>query len=196
MPASSSRARSGSNLAESLAAKLAVPTTASRHATSTPTHPTPTLTKRQQEVLDRLGQGMGAKQIANDIGVSRNAVYQHIERLRRQGALAESYTPSGQPPRRLDVGSAPRSRRRLAPRESALARLRELARGGRRPRRRRVRRARSRRRSPPATPSALAYELGRLDASGEARAARRPGRVGAAAASVPAGRSSAGTSRT
>ena len=71
-----------------------------------PNSPSAQLTKRQQEVLDRLEQGLGAKQIATDIGVSRNAVYQHIERLRRQGALAESYTPSGQPPRRIEVGSA------------------------------------------------------------------------------------------
>src|SRR3954454_2829195 len=57
------------------------------------------LTKRQREGLERLEQGYGAKQIARDLGVTRNAVYQHIERLRRQGALAETYTPSGQPPR-------------------------------------------------------------------------------------------------
>ncbi len=90
-----------------------------------PNSPHADLTKRQQEVLDRLEQGMGAQQIATDIGVSRNAVYQHIERLRRQGALAETYTPSGQPPRRVEVGSvtpAPGT----PPRESALARLREI----------------------------------------------------------------------
>ena len=46
------------------------------------------LTKRQLEVLERLELGIGVKQIARDIGVSRNAVYQTIERLRRQGAAA------------------------------------------------------------------------------------------------------------
>ena len=95
-----------------------------------PNSPHAQLTKRQQEVLDRLEQGMGAKEIARDIGISRNAVYQHIERLRRQGALAESYTPSGQPPRRRRRRHASRWRRPSPPRESALARLRELARGG------------------------------------------------------------------
>ena len=55
-----------------------------------PNSPHATLTKRQQEVLDRLGQGMGAREIARDIGVSRNAVYQHIERLRRSGAVARA----------------------------------------------------------------------------------------------------------
>ena len=89
------------------------------------------LTKRQREVLERLEQGYGAKQIARDIGVTRAAVYQHIERLRRQGALAESYTPSGQPPRRAGaVGSVRFGPTATPPRESALTRLRELALGG------------------------------------------------------------------
>ncbi len=94
-----------------------------------PNSPHARLTKRQQEVLDRLEQGMGASEIATDIGVSRNAVYQHIERLRRQGALAQSYTPSGQPPRRSEAPTAvlPAA---TPPRESAMARLRELALGG------------------------------------------------------------------
>ena len=130
-----------------------------------PNSPHARLTKRQQEVLDRLEQGMGAKQIAHDIGVSRNAVYQHIERLRRQGALAQTYTPSGQPPRRVDVGAAvlPPA---TPPRDSALARLRELAASGAAP-------------DAPEYAEAiegaiaqgdavgLAYELGRLDALGE-----------------------------
>jgi hypothetical protein len=85
------------------------------------------LTKRQLEVLERLEQGFGAKQIATDLGVTRNAVYQHIDRLRRQGALAETYTPSGQPPRAAVVGNVALAPGPVAPRESALARLRELA---------------------------------------------------------------------
>ena len=132
-----------------------------------PNSPHAQLTKRQQEVLDRLEQGMGAREIATDIGISRNAVYGHIERLRRQGAVARSYTPSGQPPRRIDVGAAvPAAAPPIAPRESAIARLRELALAG----------------ADPDDPEygraieaalaaqdavALAYELGRLDAAGE-----------------------------
>lgn len=132
-----------------------------------PNSPHAELTKRQQEVLDRLEQGHGVKEIATDIGISRTAVYQHIERLRRQGAVAETYTPSGQPPRRLDVNGAALAPTAVAPRDSAVARLRELAREG-------------------ADPSGsayaetiagaiaagdavgLAYELGRLDAHAEA----------------------------
>ena len=120
------------------------------------------LTKRQREVLERLEQGFGAKQIARDLGVTRNAVYQHIDRLRRQGALAETYTPSGQPPRGAAVvGNVALGPAAVAPRESVLARLREL--------------------TPEASDYAstiesaiatgdavgLAYELGRLDARGD-----------------------------
>ncbi len=117
-----------------------------------PNSPRAELTKRQQEVLERLERGDNVKQIATDIGVSRNAVYQHIERLRRQGALAETYTPSGQPPRRAEasasVAIAPAP---VAPRASAVARLRELARTET-PATPRTRRP-SRARSPPATRS-------------------------------------------
>jgi transposase-like protein len=130
-----------------------------------PNSPKAPRTKRQQEVLDRLERGMGAKQIARDIGVSRNAVYQHIERLRRQGALAESYTPSGQPPRRVDVGAvalAPGT----PPRESALSRLRELAHSDAGPDDPEYAQAIE---SAIASGDAvgLAYELGRLDARGD-----------------------------
>ena len=130
-----------------------------------PNSPHTRLTKRQQEVLDRLENGMAVKRIARDIGISRNAVYQHIERLRRQGALAPTYTPSGQPPRRVDPGPAAPARG-TAPRESSLPELRELAHSG----------------AGPGEPEytrtiegaiaggdavGLAYELGRLDALGE-----------------------------
>ena len=57
------------------------------------------LTKRQHEILERLEQGMPVKKIATDLGVSRNAVYLQIERLRGRGVLPRDYTPSGQPPR-------------------------------------------------------------------------------------------------
>ena len=110
---------------------------------------------------------MGAKQIATDIGISRNAVYQHIERLRRQGALAETYTPSGQPPRRLERrqrrGSPPRRSRRARARSRE---LRELAAAGADPddpEYARGDRGRDRR----GDAVGLAYELGRLDAAGE-----------------------------
>jgi hypothetical protein len=131
-----------------------------------PNSPGTRLTKRQLEVLDRLGHGMGAKQIATDIGVSRNAVYQHIERLRRQGALPESYTPSGQPPRRVAAGAVPAAPS-TPPRESSLARLRGLAHSGAAPDEAEYARAIE---GAIASGDAvgLAYELGRLDALGEA----------------------------
>ena len=130
-----------------------------------PNSPRARLTKRQQEVLERLERGLGAKQIATDIGVSRNAVYQHIERLRRQGALAESYTPSGQPPRRsAEADGAPTSIG-VAPRESRLAELRALAGRGE------TEQAAYAEAVEGAIATAdavgLAYELGRLDALGE-----------------------------
>jgi hypothetical protein len=129
-----------------------------------PNSPHAQLTKRQQQVFERLEQGMGAKQIAHDIGISRNAVYQHIERLRRQGALAETYTPSGQPPRSLDVGSialAPG----VPPRESALASLRELSRAGGGSEAGYAELIEGAIAAGDAV--ALAYELGRLDAAGD-----------------------------
>jgi len=57
------------------------------------------LTKRQHEILERLEQDMPVKKIATDLGVSRNAVYLQIDRLRDRGVLPREYTPSGQPPR-------------------------------------------------------------------------------------------------
>ena len=123
------------------------------------------LTKRQREVLERLEQGYGAKKIAHDLGVTRNAVYQHIERLRRQGALAETYTPSGQPPRAANVvGSVAIAPAAVAPRESVLPRLRELNASGRADEGADYA---STIEAAIATGDAvgLAYELGRLDAS-------------------------------
>jgi DNA-binding transcriptional ArsR family regulator len=125
------------------------------------------LTKRQREVLERLEQGFGAKQIARDLGVTRNAVYQHIDRLRRQGALAETYTPSGQPPRGTAVvGNVALGPAAVAPRESVLPRLRELAHAGDTTERGEYASAIE---AAIATGDAvgLAYELGRLDARGE-----------------------------
>jgi DNA-binding CsgD family transcriptional regulator len=134
------------------------------------------LTKRQHEVLERLELGMGARQIARDIGITRNAVYQHIERLRRQGALSATFTPSGQPPRRTIETASPTFAPAAAPRESALATLRELALTGAPPE---AGEEDDDRRSTAYAQAiegaiangdalALAYELGRLDASGQA----------------------------
>ena len=88
------------------------------------------LTKRQAEVLERLELGYPVKKIATDIGVSRNAVYQTIERLRRAGAVPDTYTPSGQPPRReLESGGPEPAPATRAPRESRVAELRDAGDG-------------------------------------------------------------------
>jgi DNA-binding transcriptional ArsR family regulator len=131
-----------------------------------PNSPRASLTKRQEEVLERLAQGQAVKRIAHDIGISRAAVYQHIERLRRQGALAETYTPSGQPPRRApDTVGVAVPAAGTAPRESGLADLRRLARegGDEAAYASAIERAIA-----SADAVALAYELGRLDALGAA----------------------------
>ena len=77
-------------------------------------------TKRQQEVLERLQDGMPVQKIATDLGVTRNAVYQVIDRLRLQGAVPHDFTASGQVQRgTAEILSGP-------PRPSRLAELREL----------------------------------------------------------------------
>jgi len=137
-------------------------------------HLRPGLTKRQTEVLERLEQGFPVKTIAQDMGVTRNAVYQHIDRLRRQGAVPEAFTASGQPPRRPDAlpaGSAsfgPGAT--LPPRESALARMRELASG---PADEEAYAAAVEGAIASADVAALAYELGRSDATGREDLPRR-----------------------
>ena len=77
-------------------------------------------TKRQQEVLERLDSGMTVQKIATDLGVTRNAVYQVIDRLRLQGAVPHDFTASGQ----LQRGSAEPIASPATP--SRLAELREL----------------------------------------------------------------------
>jgi transposase len=129
------------------------------------------LTKRQREVLERLEQGFAVKQIANDLGVTRNAVYQHVERLRRQGALSESYTPSGQPPRRALETNSVALAQTLAPRESGLSRLRELAAAGADPAGREYAEAIGEAIAA-GDVAGLAYELGRLDAADEGEFAK------------------------
>ena len=126
----------------------------------------PGLTKRQTEVLERLERGQPVKKIARDIGVTRNAVYQTIERLRRAGAVPESYTPTGQPSksgRELPAGSAASLGAALAPRESRLAELRAISAEGREgPAYAELIESAIARADVPA----LAYELGRADAAG------------------------------
>jgi transposase-like protein len=120
------------------------------------TYTTPQRTKRQQEVLDRLEAGYPVKQIATDLGVTRNAVYATIDRLRLQGALPADFTASGQLPRgRVEIRSGPAGRSRLAELreledEAESDRYAEL-----------VEEAIS-----DGDVAALAYELGRLDAGG------------------------------
>lgn len=60
------------------------------------------MTDRQQQIKDRLDKGMTAREAAADLGISRNAVYQQIQRMRRNGTLDADYTPTGQPVRELD----------------------------------------------------------------------------------------------
>lgn len=50
------------------------------------------------ERLDRTPRPSAAE-IAKELGISRNAVYQQIQRMRRAGYLDEEFTPSGQPAR-------------------------------------------------------------------------------------------------
>lgn len=44
------------------------------------------LTERQQEIQDHLRQGKSAREIAQALGISENAVYQHRRRMRQGGA--------------------------------------------------------------------------------------------------------------
>ncbi len=48
---------------------------------------TATLPPRTQEVLERVQQGESAASIADNLQTSRNAVYQQITKLRREGYL-------------------------------------------------------------------------------------------------------------
>jgi hypothetical protein len=120
------------------------------------TYTTAHRTKRQQEVLERLASGAPVQKIATDLGVTRNAVYATIDRLRLQGALPADFTASGQPPRgRVELLAPPSA--------SRLGELRELE-----------DEAASSDRYAELVESAiadgdiaaLAYELGRLDAGG------------------------------
>lgn len=65
------------------------------------------LTERQSEIKERLERGMSAREVADDLQISRNAVYQQIQRMRRHGELPRDYTPTGQPIRE-GYGTSPR----------------------------------------------------------------------------------------
>jgi hypothetical protein len=54
------------------------------------------ITDRQQEVLDLLRAGMKARAVGEELGISRNAVYQQIQALKKKGLLDATYTPSGE----------------------------------------------------------------------------------------------------
>jgi transposase-like protein len=117
---------------------------------------TPQRTKRQREVLERLEAGYAVKQIATDLGVTRNAVYATIDRLRLQGALPADFTASGQLPRgRVEILSGPAG-------PSRLAELRELEDEADSDRYAELVEAAI----SDSDVAALAYELGRLDAGG------------------------------
>jgi predicted ArsR family transcriptional regulator len=114
-------------------------------------------TKRQQEVLERLEAGMPVQKIATDLGVTRNAVYQMIDRLRLQGAVPHDFTASGQLQRgsaELQAGPATPSRlaelRELEDEAETSDRYAELVEAA----------------IAEGDVAALAYELGRLDAGG------------------------------
>jgi hypothetical protein len=120
------------------------------------TYTTPQRTKRQQEVLERLEAGHPVKRIATDLGVTRNAVYATIDRLRLQGALPVDFTASGQLPRgRAEILSGPAG-------QSRLAELRELEDEAESDRYAELVEAAI----SDGDIAALSYELGRLDAGG------------------------------
>lgn len=61
------------------------------------------LTDRQEAIKELIDKGLSAREIAGKLNISRNAVYQQISALKKKGALAPGFTPSGEtriPPRR------------------------------------------------------------------------------------------------
>lgn len=58
------------------------------------------LTQRQREIVERLDRGMKAREIGEELGITRNAVYQQITRLRERGVIAdERRFPEDESPR-------------------------------------------------------------------------------------------------
>lgn len=54
------------------------------------------LTTRQAEIKRLLDDGQGAKEIADQLGITRNAIYQQITAMKRKGLLSQEYTPTGE----------------------------------------------------------------------------------------------------
>lgn len=54
------------------------------------------ITARQQEVLDLLDSGKKVREIGEDLGITRNAVYQQIQALKKKGLLKPEYTQTGE----------------------------------------------------------------------------------------------------
>lgn len=87
-----------------------------------------TLTPRQREIKERLDKKMTAREIGDELGISRNAVYQQIQALRRKGALDRMFTPSGQYPREQSMTTLfSRVAGDAEPSGSVLAHMLELA---------------------------------------------------------------------
>ncbi len=59
------------------------------------------MTDRQREIKELLDKGRTAPEIAKELEISRNAVYQQIQRMRRNGVLPATYTPTGAPAREI-----------------------------------------------------------------------------------------------
>lgn len=54
------------------------------------------LTTRQAEIKTRLDEGQGAREIADGLGITRNAVYQQITAMKKKGLISPEYTPTGE----------------------------------------------------------------------------------------------------
>ncbi len=86
------------------------------------------LTPRQQQVKDALSEHKQAREIAEELGISRNAVYQQIQRLRRIGELDFDFTPTGTPVRERRPQADPRPLQSKALEAGGRALAMELAR--------------------------------------------------------------------
>lgn len=56
----------------------------------------PDMTERQMQIHMMLEEGMSAKDIATELAITRNAVYQQIQALKKKGILDAAYTPTGE----------------------------------------------------------------------------------------------------
>lgn len=55
-----------------------------------------TLTRRSRQILERVQEGQTPREIADELDVSRNAIYQHIGKLRKARYLPPSVETDGQ----------------------------------------------------------------------------------------------------